>query len=79
VIGRASKSAEFRYGDAVAWLALNDDPNELRLDMVKASVSVQLVADVYRMSSRTVAADVCELRGKVAAGEPTGIGLRGKL
>lgn len=62
MIGRASKVAAFTYGDAVRWVALNDDPGEQRLAFVKSTVSVQLVADAYRMSCTTVAADVINLR-----------------
>jgi hypothetical protein len=62
VIGRASKACAFSYGDAVQWVALNDDPSELRFEFVKATVSVQLVADAFRMSCRTVASDVLALR-----------------
>ncbi len=52
----------FRYVDAVRWIALNDDVAELRVSFVKATVSVQLVADAWRVSSFTVARAVVALR-----------------
>lgn len=52
----------FRYVDAVQWVALNDDPSELRIAFVKASVSVHMVADAWRVSSLTVARAVVALR-----------------
>lgn len=59
----------FKYGDAVHWLALNDDPAELRVSFVRGSVAVQLVADAWRVPAAQVAADVVKLRvaARVAA------------
>lgn len=52
------------YREAVEWIALNDDAVEHDVDNIRASISVLLIADLFRVESARVATDVLRFRLK---------------
>lgn len=53
------------YGDAVKWIAENDNPGgetALDVDMVHGYVTVGFVSDVFEVDQRVVATDVVRVR-----------------
>lgn len=50
------------YHYAVAWIAGNDEPNDLCVDTIKEQVTVCLVADMFGLFPEQVANDVWSVR-----------------
>ena len=46
------------YGDAVLWLARNDDTAEHRTDMIAGFTTVLLAADLFRVEPLRLAEDI---------------------
>ena len=59
------------YRFAIDWIALNDNPVEDDRDQVMRSVTVDLIADMFKLSPATVAYDVCYIREAQHEGEAT--------
>jgi hypothetical protein len=52
------------YRDAVAWIALNDEPSERDLGFIADQISVVLIADVMNVDPHRIARDVIRYREK---------------
>ena len=50
------------YREAVEWIAVNDDPDETRAARIAQNLTVQLVADLFALSTVTVARDIARVR-----------------
>lgn len=57
------------YREAAWWIALNDEPLELDLEVVESFISVGLVADIFGVSMERVARDVVRYRKQQARAE----------
>lgn len=51
-----------RFVDALRWIALNDNDAELDVSVVEESVTVLMVADLWRKSAFLIAHDVVQMR-----------------
>lgn len=58
-----------RYKDAVAWIALNDDPDVLDAEDLSGTLTVALAADLFKKHTIEVALDVIAYRER-ERGEP---------
>lgn len=56
------KRASYREG--VAWIANNDEPDELNLESIAAYISTSLLADLFRKDLNDVAKDILRVREK---------------
>jgi len=54
------------YRDGIAWIALNDEPDDVDLDRVSGYISTLLLADLFAVDNEKVAADVVRYRVKHA-------------
>ncbi len=52
------------YRDGIAWIALNDDPEDRNPDQIALMISVLLLADLFGIEPEKVAADVIAFRNK---------------
>jgi hypothetical protein len=53
------------YRDGIAWIALNDEPSELDLELIAAYISSSLLADLFQIDTMRVARDVLKFRLKI--------------
>lgn len=60
-----SKRKRASYREGVAWIALNDEPEEMDQESVKGYISVLLLADLFGKEPEDVAVDVLSYRKKL--------------
>lgn len=58
------------YGDALIFIALNDEPTSLDKDVIKDQVSVVFAADLFHRTPEQVAIDVIATRNSEAKVSP---------
>lgn len=51
-----------KYKEAVEWIAFNDEPTLRELGEISYMISVQLIADLFKIDSVDVAVDVAKYR-----------------
>lgn len=55
------------YKEAIDWIARNDEESEMNPDYIADSLTVQLVADLWRKAADAVAMDVYKARVRIVA------------
>jgi hypothetical protein len=51
-----------KYNDAVYWIAMNDNDEDLDEDSISNNITVALIADLFKKSDQEVAKAVLKIR-----------------
>lgn len=61
-IAEHSQNSQSRYRKAVEWISHNDEPEEMEWEVIRDSLTVSLVADVFNKTPEDVAYAILMIR-----------------